>query len=98
MRDRETLRTEAMSEGTADGVYGWLEQHPLLVQEGAAEGVYAWLEQHPVTVQEPLIEAIGAAVTRWLDANGDEIIEAVAARGAHSAMDARLGGNGADSR
>lgn len=55
--------------------------------EGTADGLYAWLEDHPVSVVGPLIDEIGDSMTRWLDANREEIVEAIARSNRRTGLD-----------
>ena len=49
------------------------------VQKGVSDAMSYWLNDHPVSMADILTEAIEKAVSKWLDANEDELLTKVAA-------------------
>lgn len=49
-------------------------------RDGVAEAMAFWLSQHDVTVPQVIEDAAERAITHWLNAHTDELIEAVAAK------------------
>jgi hypothetical protein len=47
------------------------------VAQGVDSAFYLWLADHCVSVPEMFESAIERAVTRWMDANEDQILEAI---------------------
>lgn len=50
------------------------------IRDGAAEAFAFWLSQHDVTVPQVIEDAAERAITAWLNAHTDELIEAIAAK------------------
>lgn len=56
-----------------------------------ADGVHAWLAEHPISTQESIEDGARRAVTAWLDANREALVEAIARKVAEG----RIGPGGA---
>lgn len=49
------------------------------VQKGVQQAMAMWLHEHPVSMGDIMEAAIKEAVTKWLDANEDELLTKLAA-------------------
>ncbi|MBQ1060047.1 hypothetical protein [Micromonospora sp. C41] len=53
---------------------------PEQIREGVGEAFGFWLSQHDVTVPTVIEDAAERAITNWLNAHTEELIEAIAAK------------------
>ncbi|WP_446218805.1 hypothetical protein [Micromonospora sp. IBHARD004] len=53
---------------------------PDQTRAGVADAFDFWLSQHDVTVPQAIEDAAERAITNWLNAHADELIEAIAAK------------------
>ena len=51
---------------------------PSATSEGVERAMDFWLSQHPVTMEDVIMVAVEQAVSKWLNANSDEVVAAIA--------------------